>query len=69
MKIVLREKHQKSTDVEEMRVDTNDRHVSEQIESHSTLSAHGNLLRSKGGNVVMDGSKVGKVEKLSDNKS
>ena len=61
VKIVLREKQLRYTDVEEMRVVTNDRHIAEQIKSDSTLSAQGNLLRSKVENVVMDGSKVGKV--------
>ena len=45
----------KYTDVEEMRVVTNDRHKAEQIKSDLTLSVQGNLLRSKVENFVMDG--------------
>ena len=37
MKTLLREKKQKFTDVEEMRVVTNDRHIAEQTKSDSTL--------------------------------
>ena len=62
-----REKQLKYTDVEEMRVVTNDRDKAEQIKSGSTLSAQGNLLRNKVENVVMDGSKIGKVGKMKDN--
>ena len=47
-----------------MRVKTKDRHIAEQIKSESTLSAQGNLLRSKVENVVMVGSKVGEFGKV-----
>ena len=47
-----------------MRVVTNDRHIAEQIKSGSTLSAQGNLLRSKVEDVVMDGYKVGEFGKV-----
>ena len=70
VKIVLREKQLKYTDVEEMRVVTNDIYIyiyiylAEQIKSDSTLPAQGNLLRSKVENVVMDGPKVGEFGKV-----
>ena len=63
---MIREKQLKKTDVEKMRVITNDRQIAEQIKSDSTLSVQGNLLRRKVENVVMNGSKVekyGKVDK------
>ena len=63
VKTSLREKQLKYTDLEELKVVTNDRHIAEQIKSDSTLSAQGNLLRSKVGNVAMDGVKTGKVGK------
>ena len=43
----MREKQLKYTDVEEMRVIPNDRHIAEHNKSDSTLSVQGNLLRSK----------------------
>ena len=52
MKTLLREKQLKFTDVEEMRVDTNDRHIAEQIKTDKMES------------VVMNGSKVGKFGKI-----
>ena len=46
-----------------MRVVTNDKHIAEQIKSDSTLSVQGNLLHSKVENVMMNGSKVGKIRR------
>ena len=63
VKTLLREKQLKYTDVEEMGVFTNDRHIAEQIKGDSTLSVYGNLLRSKVENVVMNGQKVEILEK------
>ena len=62
VKTLLTEKQLKNT--EEMRVVTNDRHTAEQIKSDSTLSAQGNLLRSKVKNVVMGGQKLENLEKV-----
>ena len=62
VKTLLTEKQLKNT--EEMRVVTNDRPTAEQIKSDSTLSAQGNLLRSKVKNVVMGGQKLENLEKV-----
>ena len=59
MKTLRREKQLKYTDVEEMRVITNDRRTAEQITSDLTSSVQGNLVRSSVENVTMNGSKVG----------
>ena len=56
LKTVMRENQLKHVDVEETRVVTNNRCVAEQIK-HDKVE-----------NVVMDGSKVGKFEKLKDSK-
>ena len=60
----FREKQLKYTDVEEMRVVANDRHIAEHIKSDLVLSEQGNLLRSKVENVVMDESRVGKLGRI-----
>ena len=68
MKTLLREKQLKYTDVECVRVITNDRHIAEEIKSDSTMSVQGNLLRSEVENVMMNGSKLGQFGKLKDNR-
>ena len=64
VKTLLREKQLKDTDVEEMRVITNDRHIAEQIKSDLPLSVQGNLLQQNLKSVVMDGPKVGEFGKV-----
>ena len=64
MKTLIREKQLKYTDVEEVRVLTNDRHMAEQIKSDSTLSVQGNMLRSKVESVEMNGPIVGEFGKI-----
>ena len=53
VKTLLRKRQMNYTDVEEMRVVTNDKHIAEQIKSDSTLSARECLLNRKVENVVM----------------
>ena len=57
VKTLLRKRHMKYIDVEEMRVVTNDRHIAEQIKSDSTLSARECLLNKKVESNVMNGVK------------
>ena len=59
----------KYTDVEEMTVVTNDKHLAEQIKSDSILSARECLLNRKVENVMMNGPEVGKLEKEQNLKS
>ena len=54
LKTVLRENQLKYVDVEEMKVITNNRCIAEQVKHN------------KAGDVVMDGPKVGNLEKLKD---
>ena len=61
VRTLLRKRQMKYIGVEEMRVVTNDKHIAEQIKSHSTLSARECLLNRKVENVVMN---VSEVEKL-----
>ena len=58
VKILPRKRQMKYIDVEEMRVVTNDKHIAEQIRSDSTLPARECLLNRKVESTVMDGVKI-----------